>query len=455
MADYKCNKPYSTSWNGVRSKYEIVPDKTKPLPPNNSFVTTPYINGILDVRWDNPLEISENSRFKILGVNIYRSENSECGSFTKVNTAPIQSLYFRDQTTHKLVADEDALPRLSRGTNSRGEWVVKALNFPIVLPNTQNEIALDSSCVTVKIDNGDGNLIITPVKKVVGFTGEIYLITEKIYNPITKKVEEPRLPYSPDGRIQISYNYNTNLIRSDLIPRIFYKIATIGKDTNGNILETPLNNIFPVNVYQIEKPHYIWKAIISKNRFILEQFGERAKLFIRKETGERCPNYSDTHKQATNNCILCFGTGFVGGYEGPFDVTIAPPEAEKHIDLTDTGLKLNFTFESWTGPSPLLRTRDFIARQNGERMTIGSVTPQGPKGAVFQQHFTLNYRDSKDIIYQVPVDGGQASVPIADDTRNVNQPITEASPVIPDHKTNNPRAKTDKGRTIDYENVVW
>ena len=92
LADFKCNKPFSTSWNGVKSKYETVPDRTKPLPPSNSFVTTPYINGILDIRWDNPLEVPENSQYAVLGVNIYRSENSECGPFTKINNSPIQSL---------------------------------------------------------------------------------------------------------------------------------------------------------------------------------------------------------------------------------------------------------------------------------------------------------------------------------------------------------------------------
>jgi hypothetical protein len=66
----------------------------------------------------------------------------------------------------------------------------------------------------------------------------------------------------------------------------------------------------------------------------------------------------------------------------------------------------------------------------------------------------LNYRDSKDIIYQVPIFGGELNVPVSNDTRNINQPITEASPVITDNKKN-PRSKTDKGRTIDYENITW
>jgi hypothetical protein len=453
LANFKCNKPFSPSWNGVKSKYEVIPDTTKPLPPANAFVTTPYIAGILDIRWDNPLAVCENSQWDILGVNIYRSDDSECGPFEKINENPIETLYFRDQTTHKLVVDENVMPTLQKGVNARADWVFCTSKRPIVKEGTQNELADTSGDVVVKIDNGDGELKTTPALRVNGRTGEVFLITQKIFCPETKKYQDPRLPIGPNSRITCSYWYNTNFIRSDLIPRFFYKITTVGRDKQGNILETPLENVWPVNLYQIEKPHYIWKSIIAKNRYLLEQFGERVKLFIRKEVGEKCPTYVDTHGQSHNNCRLCFGTGIIGGYEGPFDITIAAPEAEKHINLTDTGLRLNFTFESWMGPSPLIRTRDFIVRQNFERMIVGSVTPQGAKGAVFQQHFNLNYRDTKDIIYQVPIHGGAVTVPVIDDTRNINQPVTDASPQIPEHKSK--RAETDKGRTIDYENVVW
>ena len=465
MTDYKCNKPYSPSWNGVKSKYEIVIDTTKPLPPRNIFVTTPYVTGILDIRWDNPLESPENSKWEILGVNIYRSEDSECGPFQVVNSSPIEILYFRDQTSHKLVTDENVMPRLNPGNNPRGEWVVKTLHTPIIKEGSQNILVEDPSDVVVKIDNGDGQgLLNVPAYKINARTGEIFLLTNKFFNPETKKLEDPRLPKAPNGKCVVSYWYNINYVKTNLVPRFFYKITTVGRDPKTNqIFETDLNNVKAVNIYDIEKPHYIWKAIIAKNRYLLEQFGERLKIFMRKEVGERCPNYSDTHGQAHNVCPLCYGTGILGGFDGPVDITIAPPEAEKHISLTDTGLKLNFTYESWMGPSPLIRTRDFVVRQNGERLVIGSVTPQGAKGAIFQQHFTLNYRDSKDIIYQVPLDSTNRpcyvsptpQVPVSDDTRGVNTPITNSSPVIPDHKKDVPRSKTDKGRTIDYENVVW
>ena len=452
MANFKCNKPYPTSWNGVASYPD--PDKNKPSSPRNVFVTHPYIEGILDIRWDNPLENIENNKWQLLGVNIYRSIDSECGPYSKINTAPIGTLYFRDQTTQQLIVDENVMPRMSQGTNSVADWVFKTVKTPIIKEGSANVLANKPYDVSLKIDNGDGQgLLIVPPYSVNGRTGEIFLITKPIFNPVTKRVEPPRLPSGPNGKCLVSYWQSLNFVKTDLYPRFFYKISTVGRDNSGNIVETNISDIRAAHVHQIEKPHYIWKGAIARNRYILEQFGERAKLFIRREVGDKCPEYSDTHQQASVYCEICYGTGIVGGYYGPIDVIIAPPEAEKHIDLTDTGLRLNFMFESWTGPSPLIRTRDFIVRQNGERMMIGSVTPQGAMGSVFQQHFSLNYRDTKDIIYKVPIHGGESSTPISDDTRNVNRPITDASPLIPDYKSE--RAKTDKGRTIEYENVVW
>jgi len=398
-------------------------------------------------------------------VNIYRSDDSECGPYHKINSLPIGTLYYRDHTTNRLVSNEDVTTRVSTGTNARGDWVFKTAHTPIVKENGQNILVDDPKDISIKIDNGDGKgLVVVPSLKIAPRTGEVYLISTPIFNPQTKKYEEPRLPISPNGKCFCSYYYNANFVKHDLIPRSFYKVTTVGKDKDGSLLETDLNNILPSNVYQIEKPHYIWKSIIVKNRFLLEQMGERVKLFIRKEVGVKCPNYSDSHGQSTYTCKLCYGTGILGGYYGPFDIMVAGPEAAKSIELTDIGFKMSFTFESWMGPSPLIRPRDFIVRQNGERLSVGGVTPQGAKGSIFQQHFTLTYRDTKDIMYQVPFLSTYPQdcsltlplnqyVPESDDTRGVNQNIRPDSPVIPDYKSE--ISKSDKGRTIDYENVTW
>jgi len=280
MANYKCNKPYSIGWHGVKSKYEYNPDPNLPLPPNNMFVTSPYITGVLDIRWDNPLERSENSQYQLKGVNLYRSLDNECGPFEKINLNPIQTLYYRDQTNNQLVTNDNVTATLQKGTNAKKEWVVCTNKRPVVKEEGQSVLATSPEDVDLKIDRlGDGNLQTVPIKKINGSTGEIFLITQPIFNPRTKKFDAPVLPDQPNSKVYVTYRYNSNLIRNDLYPRYFYKITTVGVSKEGKEVETKLDDVMAIHVHQLEKPHYIWKGIIARNRFLLEQLGERVKIF--------------------------------------------------------------------------------------------------------------------------------------------------------------------------------
>jgi len=54
---------------------------TVPYAPRNLMVTSPYIEGKTDIRWDNPAVISENNNLNIIGVNVYRSTDSPYGTY--------------------------------------------------------------------------------------------------------------------------------------------------------------------------------------------------------------------------------------------------------------------------------------------------------------------------------------------------------------------------------------
>jgi hypothetical protein len=100
----------------------------------------------------------------------------------------------------------------------------------------------------------------------------------------------------------------------------------------------------------------------------------------------------------------CYGTGYVGGYEGPYDILVAPDDAEKRISQTPTGRRKEHTYEVWTGFSPIVSMRDFLVKQNNERYSIGAVRRPTNRGNVMQQHFNIAYLDPGDIRYSVPID---------------------------------------------------
>ena len=136
------------------------------------------------------------------------------------------------------------------------------------------------------------------------------------------------------------------------------------------------------------------------------------------------------------------------------DMVIAPPEAEKMIELMDMGLHINYSFETWTGPFPMLNERDIIIRQNNERYIVGPVNYQGSRGAIYQQHFTIAYVDEGDIRYQVGISGGETSVPASTDLYRQPTLLSPASPVIP-VKPTIAQERLIKGRTVCFENISY
>lgn len=430
-----------------------------PRAPKNFEITSPYLIGVIDIRWDNPAEYVEHNGIPIVGVNIYRCYDSPYGAYTKINNAPVSALFYRDATREVAVVGEDGLSRLDPGTNPRLEWVVRTMHKPIVMPGTNGQVATSVRDVQVDIDPGDGGGYRTVVPfKVIGETGEIFLNTNRTYDALLNKFSNPVLPDLLSGGIRVSYSYIDGLIATNINRKIYYKVTTVAMD-NGSMVETPLDEVEAKNPYDMEKIDYIWAEGIRRNRWILEQGGERVKLFLRKWNGVKCTCTDDQYGYSKRTgigrnvvCPYCYGATFVGGYEGPYDIIIAPPETEKAVNLLDSGLHVTYDWQSWTGPYPLLNDRDVIVRQNNDRFYVSRANYQGSRGAIYQQHFNLTHVDSVDPIYTLPIDGGQLGVPQAWNAFRGMQP-TQASPTIPVKPEVGPGQIT--GRTVTFENIVY
>jgi len=456
-----------------------------PIAPKNVFVTTPYFNsGVLDIRWDSPTVIPGNSAYDILGVNVWRSFDSEFGPYELLNSVPVGTMIYRDMTETVHVQTEDVSGAfLIRGDDYCENWMFEVQNKPMVRETAifqfKNFFADRREDVVVRIDGQE-----VPVMRVEGERGRVYLINKPYLDPVTERPLEPILP-SESSTVTCSYHHHSNLVDLTAMRRVFYKVTTVGismtastpwepstpwecapppwsatpMDTsttpwdpatpwdslNPILEETPLDTVPAHNVYQMERVDWIWREAIRRNSWIRDQAGERVKVFIRKWHGLLCQQFSRTHKQAINDCEVCYGTGFVGGYEGPFDIIIAPPEAERTLELVPDGLKQDFTFSTWTGPSPLLGTRDVVLRQNNERFTVGGVNPQGQRGAYFQQHFNIRLIEERDDIrYRIEVPGG----------RNLPPTDEAATPPVTDKETI-PDSQEERGRTVTFENITY
>lgn len=429
-----------------------------PLPPANVFVTSPYLIGVLDIRWDNPAKIPYNSDLTVLGVNLYRAFDAPGATYQKLNINPVSSLTWRDQTSEVLVTQEDVLPTLNPGNNPDKRWYFTTKFKPITSVGTNGQGQVSPSDIMLEIDNGSGYVRV-PAFKVVPEEGLVYLNINRTYDPQQNMYVPPVLPDLLNGGIRVTYYYLSGLIATDYYRKLYYKVTTVARDeATGEVRETPLDEVEAKTPYQMEETDWIWKEAIRRNRWLLEREGERVKLFLRKWNGVRCTCYDDTYGYSKGiglkkgGCPICFGTGFVGGYEGPYDILIAPPETEKQVNLTDAGFHVIYDWQTWTGPEPLITDRDVIIRQNNDRSFINRPNPQGSRGAIYQQHFSLDHVDQTDPIYLIPVNGGEVATPVSWNAFREAQP-SDASPVIP-VKPTVPEGVLPKGRTVTFENIT-
>jgi len=431
-----------------------------PVPPLNLFLTSGYEPGKFDLCWDDPSVMAQNSQFMVYGVNVYRSFDSEFGPYERLTELAVGSTFYRDLTDNVVIPDEvvESPQWVLRGECVGSDYqeprfVFRTLRCPIVQSATQAVNENNRDAVRVTIDGVDAR-----IRQIHGDTGEVEIETREFPEVGTQTLSPSPIP-GPDSVVKVTYRYNRSLLKTDLGTRVYYRVTTLAVPIRSDLdvvrpqdlRETPLDRAAFTSSRELEKKDYIWTEAVRRNRWILQQGGERVKVFLRKTVGERCPCWSSTHKQPKNDCQVCYGVGIVGGYEGPYDITIAPDDSERSIQQGDNGRQQVHTYGVWTGPSPLLSQRDFIVKVNGERYSLGGVHMPSNRGMQLQQHFNIGAIDELDIRYKVPVNGSATMY------------SSYTKPLIPPHL--DPAKKTDKpnipderqlrGRTKTWENITY
>lgn len=419
---------------------------------------------------------TDNSRWNIIGVNVYRSDSGERGPYQRVNRVPVGTQFYRDRT--------DVVEASREGIPWNGGWVFKGdspnnkgwrlhTRYSPMVKREGNAIPADSPFdVEVYVDGA--RAVVTGV---FGGRGEIDLSTEQVWNPSIENFDIPPIP-TENSVVEVSYHYQRGQKLHNTLDRrhkVFYRVSSVAIDPTGTtpsgLAETPLEYCPPVSPMDSEQLDYIWKEAIRRNRWILEQGGERVKLFIRRVTGNKCdcvwdPRLEEYSKQPMNACLLCYGTGWVGGYEGPYEIIIGPSESERRVSQTDRGRKLENTYEVWIGPSPRVSQRDFVVKQNGERFSIGPVSRVQIRGRTLQQSFQVGYLDSGDIRYKVPMSPLERLLWPETRYSNPEDAPCEDSPPYPvgadyqatpmmTEKEGIPNSREQRGRTPVYQHLTY
>lgn len=414
------------------------------MPPFNGEVVSPLFMGTLDVRWDNPAILSANTPWQVVGVNIYRSDVGERGPYHRINDFPLGGSFYRDFTDNILVSQE--IVRWDQ------DWIFKGdgpnqrhyrfrTQFPIAkpffrgLPPTTGLVPVadaGAGCPTylpgiVSASTAGGGFVYANapmdvsvwidgvevvVDSVFGSAGEVTLITAPSFDAVIQTLIPAVLP-TAESQVLITYRTNRNVVQYELDFKISYRLATVAvaNDQNvpGSLVETPLKYCQPLTPIKAESLDWMWREAVRRNNWVLEQGGERVKLFVRRTAGVPCYCIWDARHRAyigqpRNMCLACYGTGFEGGYEGPYEIIIAPDDAERRVAQTAHGRNLEHTYEVWMGTTPLVSQRDFIVKQSNDRYSIGPIRRPSNRGNILQQHFNIRSLDGSDIRYRVPQD---------------------------------------------------
>lgn len=417
-----------------------------PLAPLNVSCSSGFERGVMDVRWSGPHEMQANTAFDLVGVNVYRSFDSEFGPWTRLNVSPVGSTYWRDKTEVVLAMQEDVSGSFfARGdVDPDARWAFRVRHRPMHLqPAPGTEVTNLNVQVTV-----DG--VPAFVEHVNGPTGEIELRNYPSIDVASQKLVPPVLP-RPGSVVLATYKHVASSASTNLGRRVFYIVTTLAVDpATGGLMETPLERGAKCSNAYVEPLDYIWREAVRRNRFILHQGGERVKLMIRKSMGVRCGCYSHSHGQPSSDCKACYATGFLGGYDGPYDAIIAPDNGERGQSLSNRGSTLNHTYETWTGPTPVLSQRDMVVKLNGDRYGIGPVSSPSNRGMHLQQSFSISHLDETDIRYDVPVMDTSSLV-----APRTNHPVPGGGASLPmvTGRDAIPDEREIRGATLVFENT--
>ncbi|HVI40455.1 MAG TPA: hypothetical protein VM577_07330 [Anaerovoracaceae bacterium] len=134
-------------------------------------------------------------------------------------------------------------------------------------------------------------------------------------------------------------------------------------------------------------------ANAQRQEVLLNATGEPVVLVRRRWTGMRCPCFMANVEQPDDRCPICFGVGFVTGYDqfvnprrsdGRIVVRFGP--TEDSLIQNESGLESTFIPDCFTIVVPSIKNRDFLIRFNEDgteefRYEVLNVT----RNKIFQQ----------------------------------------------------------------------
>ena len=383
------------------------------------------INGARDLWWPRyPLATK--------GFNIYRAFDAPT-NWVKLNqNGPIPGYYYRDitrlQTTQFVVPPEAWIDK-----GQTGEYCFKLPDIPYsTIHEGRPRVATSPEDVAVYItDTTTGSTSRFRPKMVSGIDQTVFLPVDKSL-PIGGAVSDfPIIDFATMGQVTCVYNTLVNFVDIALnLLRTYYTVVPVteyGEEHPPGAFGSEI-----VNSQEVDKIDYTFAEMVRRNSWIFEQTGEPARLMLRRWHGERCGCVATGETRGRTACPVCYETGVVGGYYGPFDFLFIDPDVAATRKIDEGGIMVERPSASYLGRTPIVQDGDLIIRANGERLIISGVTYKSPRGVILQQQFSVTPLNPLDTRYLIPINEPECPL-IYNPVSQTHIPGDGAQPVFDAH----------------------
>ena len=127
-------------------------------------------------------------------------------------------------------------------------------------------------------------------------------------------------------------------------------------------------------VYRSDDPDVYTDEIIRRHHMLLEHSrAPECSIFTRRLYGTRCQCWNALRKESNGSrCPICYGTGWVGGYFGPYRerVSFSMSRAQRRMLSRASDGVADGTTECWTVNYPALTPGDLIVTPFNDRYRV-------------------------------------------------------------------------------------
>ncbi len=239
------------------------------------------------------------------------------------------------------------------------------------------------------------------------------------YDFYVLRSESPEGPFDVlAGPFQDQYvfrDFSPNLIHK--WRKLYYKLRIVHRPTQEEQIVGSAS--------LIAEPDLIALEVQRQEDVLFRQFvGRRCWLFPVRTFGEKCTCFDRTLNRPTrSNCLMCFDTGYIGGYLRPIEFYLQfDPDAKNPSPTAIIGETQPRNTSARAISFPPIKPKDVIIEAENDRWKVVTATGTERLRHIVHQELTLHMVPKGDIEYKLPINLGDLANQAWAEERNFTNP---------------------------------